>query len=59
MLQLSRQGLEERGLDEAKYLDPLDEIAESGKSQAARLKERYENEWSKSVDPIYSAEYTF
>ena len=58
-LKWSRQGLEERGLGEEKYLEPLDEIARTGVSQAARLRDRYEKEWHQSVGPIYSPEYTF
>ena len=49
----------ERGLGEEKYLDPLDIIAKDCKPLAASMVERYNKEWSESVDPLYSPEYTF
>lgn len=60
-LALSRAGLARRarldakGNDESGYLDPLDEIVASGKTQADRLIERYQAEWGQSVRPVFEA----
>lgn len=49
-----------RGEDEAKYLSPLREIVESGKTQADRLLEAWAGEWGKRIEPIFeSSQYTF
>ena len=58
-LKLSRQGLIERRMGEEKFLDPLDEIADSGKPQSAILTELYSTEWSMSVDSAYSPRFSF
>lgn len=58
-LKLSRSGLRERGLGEEVFLNPLDEIVNSGTPQSARLVEQYNSEWSKSVDPIYSPKFSY
>ena len=59
VLQLSRQGLQERGLGEEKYLDPLDEIANSGVTLAERMLELYSGPWKQSLDPLYDGRYDF
>ena len=59
VLQLSRQGLNERGLNEAAFLEPLQEMAASGRPAAALLREKFHNEWHGSVDPIYNSDYTY
>ena len=59
-LALSRAGLSRRarrdgaGGDETRYLDPLDVIAASGRTQAHDLLERYRGPWLQSVDPAFT-----
>ena len=58
-LELSAAGLKRRarldadGRDEAGYLRPLVEIAESGRTPAEIWLERYETVWGGSVDPVF------
>jgi glutamate--cysteine ligase len=58
-LRLSRRGLERRarpdrnGRDETRFLRPLEEIVARGITPAEELLEKYFNEWSESVAPIY------
>jgi glutamate--cysteine ligase len=58
-LALAREGLRRRarrdgsGRDETRYLDPLDAIIHSGKTQAERLLERYHGAWRGSVEPVF------
>jgi glutamate--cysteine ligase len=58
-LALSRAGLGRRGFkdasgaDETRYLDPLDAIAASGRTQAHDLLERYHGRWGGSVLPAF------
>lgn len=59
VLAISRGGLERRGLEEGKFLNELDEIAESGVTQAEYLLGLYNGPWQQSVDPIYSPEFTY
>jgi glutamate--cysteine ligase len=59
-LALARAGLKARGFtngageDETRYLDPLDEIAASGRTPAERLLELYEGRWNRSVEPAFA-----
>jgi glutamate--cysteine ligase len=59
-LALSRAGLSRRarrdgaGGDETRYLDPLDAIAASGRTQAHDLLERYRGPWRQSVDRAFT-----
>jgi glutamate--cysteine ligase len=53
-----RNRLSERGADESIYLEPLMEIAISGKTKADVQLERFHNEWNGSVDPAFS-EYAY
>lgn len=59
-LALSRTGLSRRarrdggGGDETRYLDPLDALAASGRTQAHDLLERYRGPWRQSVDPAFT-----
>ena len=59
-LAISRAGLSRRarrdgaGRDESRYLDPLDAIAGSGKTQAHDLLDRYRGPWRESVDPAFT-----
>lgn len=59
VLALSRQGLDARDLQEAKYLQPLEAIAESGLTCADRLLQEYSSEWGEQIDRVYSPEHTF
>ncbi|KAL3136333.1 Glutamate--cysteine ligase B, chloroplastic [Trebouxia sp. C0009 RCD-2024] len=59
MLQLSTDGLARRGKHEEPFLEPLQEIANSGKTNAERWLEKYYNEWNESVDPVYTEEFTY
>ena len=59
VLALSRQGLEARGLQEAQYLQPLEEIAESGLTCADRLLAEYSGKWEEQIDRVYSPEHSF
>ncbi len=58
-LDLSRAGLARRarldgaGQDEGQFLQPLFEIAKSGRTRAEVLVEAYETRWNRSVDPIF------
>ena len=58
-LALARAGLARRafkdatGADESRYLDPLDAIAASGRTQAHILLERYHGAWGGSVLPAF------
>ena len=54
VLALSREGLQARGSGEEKFLERLWQIAETGQTGSAMLLAQYENEWGKSVDPIYT-----
>ncbi len=59
-LTLSRAGLQQRARldgkseDETKYLLPLDQIVERGKTPAQDLLEKFHGPWGGSVDPVYS-----
>jgi glutamate--cysteine ligase len=60
VLKLARQGLVRRGhmdlfgCDESRFLDPLDQIVDSGRSIADDLIAAYQGPWKGSVDPVYS-----
>ena len=64
VLAISEAGLKRRGIldssgdDESSFLVTLHEIAERGYSPAEKQLRKYENEWNKSVDPLY-AEYAY
>lgn len=64
MLAIARAGLKRRGVtdakgrDETRFLEPLDAIAESGKTSAQELLELFETRWKGSVDPVFS-EYVY
>jgi glutamate--cysteine ligase len=64
VLRIARGGLRARrrinaaSQDESVYLDPLDEVALSGRTLADRLLERYEGPWSRQVDHVFE-EYAF
>jgi len=59
VLGILKRGLERRGREEGKYLNELEEIAESGVSQADLLLSLYHGEWKGSVDPYYSPEFSY
>jgi len=52
-LALSRAGLAARGHGEEAYLDPLDAIAASGRTQAHELLALYHGAWGESVRPAF------
>ena len=56
---LSRRGLQGRGKAEESFLAPLDAVAFNGVSPGDALRERYNNDWQQSVDPVYSEEFTY
>ena len=59
LLAISRTGLKNRarlnakGQDEGIFLDPLDEIAETGMTLADRMLEFYHGRWKGSVEPAF------
>jgi glutamate--cysteine ligase len=61
-LELARDGLKRRarldttGQDESHFIEPLFDIAQSGKTPADRMVERYRTRWGESVDPVYVEE---
>src|SRR6202521_609925 len=63
-LALARAGLARRkrfdayGVDETRYLAPLEEMAERGETAAEELLAKYHGPWGGSVDPIYT-EYAY
>jgi len=64
ILEISRQGLAERarlngeGFDESVFLAPLQETVASGQTPAEILLQKYNGEWAKSLDPLFT-EYAF
>jgi len=56
---LTRRGhIDHLGRDETRYLEPLDHIIETGRTQAEVMLEKFNGAWGGSVDPVYS-EYAF
>ena len=55
VLAIARKGLIARGFGEEPYLDVLDEIAESGLTQADRLLEAYHGPWKGDIKPVFKA----
>ena len=51
---IARRALSGAGVDEAHFLDPLDRIAESGKTASDLMLEAYETRWNRSVDPAFT-----
>jgi glutamate--cysteine ligase len=64
VLRIARRGLRARrrinaaSQDEAVYLDPLDEVALTGRTLADILIERYEGAWNGEIDHVFE-EYAF
>ncbi len=60
-LALSRAGLARRarldgfGRDETIFIEPLENLVETGQTQAELLLERYRGEWEGSVEPVFEA----
>jgi glutamate--cysteine ligase len=60
LVELARQGLAARGRlnaagdNETGFLEPLQEVAETGITPAERKLALYHNEWNESVDPIFT-----
>ncbi|HVG52700.1 MAG TPA: glutamate--cysteine ligase [Xanthobacteraceae bacterium] len=63
-LTLAHAGLKRRnrlngsGVDESRYLAPLDDIVARGKTRAEELLEKFAGPWRGSVDPVYE-EYAY
>jgi glutamate--cysteine ligase len=63
-LALARGGLRRRartdreGRDETRYLEPLDDIIETGRTPAEVMLEKFNGSWNGSVEPAYQ-EYVF
>jgi glutamate--cysteine ligase len=53
-----RNVLSSRGADESIYIEPLLEIALSGKTQADTKLEQFHGKWNGSVDPVFR-EYAY
>ena len=53
MVELSVQGLQERGLGEEVYLRYLQDIVDDGKSVAARMSEMNAREWNGDLEKVY------
>jgi glutamate--cysteine ligase len=45
VLAIARDGMNARGLEEARFLDPLDAILATGETQADRWLQRFDNIW--------------
>ena len=60
VLELAEAGLAARGTsdldgrDERKYLEPLHAIVAAGRTRAEDKLARYESEWGRSVDPLFT-----
>ncbi len=54
-LAIARKGLKSRGFGEEAYLDVLDEIAQSGLTQADRLLELYHGSWKGDISRVFQA----
>ena len=59
VLTISKRGLDRRGKKEAKCLHELELIAQTGETQADRLLDLYHGPWNKSVDPIFTPEFSY
>ena len=59
VLRISKGGLQRRGRHEEKFLQELEMIANSGKSQADVLLELYEGAWNHSVEPFFSPDFSY
>ena len=53
LLEISRGGLERRGLGEERFLDPLWRLADMGLSQAERRLGLWRGEWRRDFAPLY------
>jgi glutamate--cysteine ligase len=50
-----RQRLDSEGRDETRYLDPLQEIVDQGRTPAEILLDRFAGPWNRSVLPVFEA----
>ena len=63
-LALAHAGLRRRartdrdGRDETRYLEPLDQILETGRTPAEQMLDKFNGAWSGSIEPAYQ-EYAF
>ena len=51
---IARRRLNKAGIDEAHFLEPLERIAESGRTASDELLEAFETRWKGSVDPVFA-----
>ena len=51
-----RNNLDEKGISETQYLDPLLNIIDNDKTSAEELLERYNNVWSGNINKIFEKE---
>ena len=54
----ARARLNAKGVDERMYLDPVQQIVESGRTVADDLLEAYEKQWSRNIDRVFK-DYAF
>ena len=59
LLEIAHCTLVRRGLGEEQFLQPLQEIARSGRTLADQLLEKYHGEWGGSIDKAYGPELTY
>jgi hypothetical protein len=58
MLEISKGGLERRGMDESHFLKRLQEVVDTGRCQSDELLDLYNTRWQHQVDPVFD-EYMF
>ena len=51
---LKRRNIRDQGRDESVYLEPLHEIAESGRNWSQRLEEKFRTEWQGDIKHIFN-----
>ncbi|KAL2348036.1 hypothetical protein Fmac_002036 [Flemingia macrophylla] len=52
VLKWAKEGLDRRCLNESIFLDPLEEVATTGLTQADKLLKMYDNKWGNNVDAV-------
>jgi glutamate--cysteine ligase len=55
VLAIAHHGLKARGAGEEAFLDVLDHEAETGKTAADELLERYNREWNGDISKVFTA----
>ena len=59
VVKLAADGLRRRGRGEEQYLQPLQEIADSGVTMAERMLTLYHGAWEGSLDPLYDGSFDY